>query len=81
MDTTGNPVEIPKSPTDLEAYFGTGPSHLGWASLEEERLEVLESVREALAEPDLDAGRLAACAGLLRGLMGPPGLCRRAAQD
>jgi hypothetical protein len=77
MDIIGDLVEIPKSPMDLEAYFGAGPNHLGWASFEEERQEVLESVRKALAEPDVGAGRLAACAGLLRGLMGPP---RRAAQ-
>ena len=77
MDIIGNLVEIPKSPSDLGAYFGAGPNHLGWASFEEERQEVLESVRKALAEPDVGAGRLAACAGLLRALMGPP---RRAAQ-
>ena len=73
------PIEILKSRKDLEANFGTGPDHLGWASFEEERREVLESVLEALAEPGVDADRLAACAGLLRGLMGAR-LCRRAAQ-
>ena len=75
MDATGNPIEILKSRKDLEASFGTGPDFLGWASYEEERREVLESVLEALAEPGVDADRLAACAGLLRGLLraGPRG--------
>ncbi len=56
----------------LEASFGTGSDLLGPASLEEERREVLESVLEALAEPGWDADRLAACAGLLGGLVGRP---------
>jgi len=74
MNATGNPIEIPKSRKEWEANFGTGPNHLGWASFEEERREVLESVLEALAEPGVDADRLAACAGLLGGLLGRPGL-------
>ena len=72
MDATGNLIEILKSRKDLEAKFGTGPDSLGSASFEEERREVLESVLETLAEPGVDADRLAACAGLLRGLMGRP---------
>ncbi|MBZ5585393.1 MAG: hypothetical protein LAQ30_24955 [Acidobacteriia bacterium] len=40
-------------------------------SLDAERKEVLESVLEALAIPDRDGDKAAACMQLLRGLMGP----------
>lgn len=66
MNATGNPIEIFKTREGSEA------SLLAPASLDEERREVLESVLEGLAEPGVDADRLAACAGLLRGLMRPP---------
>jgi len=77
MHVTRNPIEILKSRRGVAASFGTGPNPLRPSSFEEERREVLESVLKALAEPGWDADRLAACAGLLGGLMGRPaqGLC------
>jgi hypothetical protein len=55
-----------------EALAATNPRRISrtgpWASLNEERSEVLECVREAMAANDYGTGRAAACTYLLNHL-------------
>ena len=72
MDANGNAIEFVTFRKGSAAKCIARPNFWRSASFEEEREEVLQSVLDALAEPEEDADRLAACAGLLRGLMGRP---------